>query len=167
MENTAENSAPRSEADDDGEYWRISKKKVGGLTRLLVYVVLPLLVLVIIFNLDNRVYFFTHNAKVSAFFPALGVAKEAITAQLTENPQAEIGADIADLIPSELPIEGASIDYKTVSRDGTIIAVSHPLGAVVVLHPQIEAGEIEWSCRVSSIHGNKAIPARCREPIGE
>ncbi|GHT90949.1 hypothetical protein AGMMS49545_05760 [Betaproteobacteria bacterium] len=92
------------------------------------------------------------------------MAKAPIAAQLTENPQVEIGADIADLIPSRLS-KGTQISYKAVARDGTITVFSPQIGTLLVLSPKVENGEVNWRCFGSSIHGNNAIPAPCREPL--
>jgi hypothetical protein len=98
----------------------------------------------------------------------LSSARVAITSQLEANPQAVISASVADLIPSDQVlgnIDGKHVraDYKTVAPDGTITAFSSGLGTLIVLHPGVKGNKVEWSCRGYSIHGNRGLPARCRD----
>lgn len=131
------------------------------MARLFAYAVLLLLAVNIILPAPSVS---TNRSKVLELLVAASSVKVAIATQLTENPQAEIGADIADLIPSELS-QGVQVSYKAVARDGTITVLSPQLGALLVIRPQVEDGEVNWKCFGSSIHGNNAMPTLCREPL--
>jgi hypothetical protein len=92
---------------------------------------------------------------------ALGEIQNVIGVQIKSNPHKDIAASVANLIPVEFPVP---ISYKSVSRDGTIIVVSHQTGMVFVLQPSIEAdGKVTWSCLGNSISGKKRIPPDCRK----
>lgn len=139
---------------DADDYWRISKRVVSGL----LWGTLLLVLIIGIFS-PTAIYDYTDRARISELLAYVGPVKDAIAAQLEANPQAEIDASIADLISEN------KISYKTVARDGTIIVVSNQVGVVLVFHPQVEDGKVQWSCRGNSIHGEKSIPAFCRAPI--
>jgi hypothetical protein len=82
------------------------------------------------------------------------------------NPHAEIDAHTANLIPNHsLPEYGPEYGpfTKIVAGDGTIIVISSRIGALIMVHPEVKNGKVEWSCQASSIHGRIAIPGRCRE----
>jgi hypothetical protein len=96
-------------------------------------------------------------------------ARAAISLQLLADPHTEIDASMADQIPTDWQFrirddQRLKTSYKSVARDGTMIVVFTQIGTVMVLHPEVRDGEVEWSCQASSIHGIKAIPRRCREP---
>jgi hypothetical protein len=174
MELTPEDSAPRPEVGDDDGYWRISKKKVkrrlGWLTRA-IYLALFLLLVVVFFMPSS--YGDMSKAYFAEFIARLRGEKvsEVISEQLKANPRAEIEASTAELISSKtsMTVEGVpvQISYKAVARDGTITVFSPQLGALLVLRPRVETGEVKWSCFGSSVLGDRAVPHVCREPLSD
>ncbi|MDR3054615.1 MAG: pilin [Zoogloeaceae bacterium] len=154
-------TAPDQTTDAGYWHWRISKKFVKGCLWSGLWV-LPLGVLLFMILFPPLAY--AYRAQVAEVSFHVHPAKVAIAGQLEANPQAKIDARLADLISGEQR-PAVRISYKNVAPDGTIIVISHALGVILVFHPQLEDGKVQWSCQGNSIRGEKFIPSFCRNPL--